>query len=72
MPVYEYACEKCGQKTEFFVSRMGGKPDELKCQHCGSEQMTQALTAAAVHSQADARPCSSPGGCPTGSCPFAQ
>lgn len=72
MPVYEYACEDCGRRSEFFVSRMGAKPSELKCAHCGSERMTQALTTAAVHGGGQATPCESPGNCPTGTCPFAQ
>jgi putative FmdB family regulatory protein len=36
MPIYEYECEKCGDKFEYFL-RWGGDEKNVKCPKCGSE-----------------------------------
>ena len=33
MPIYEYACQKCGKRTEA-IQRVGEKPLRI-CPHCG-------------------------------------
>ncbi len=35
MPIYEYACTKCGKKTEI-IQRMGDAPP-AHCPHCGGK-----------------------------------
>lgn len=37
MPVYEYACEKCGKTTES-LRRMADADAPAACEHCGSER----------------------------------
>lgn len=63
MPIYEYRCQECGSLSEFLVSRMGGTPTDLKCNQCGSDKMSKALSTIAVHQAAGASPCQS-GHCP--------
>ena len=35
MPIYEYACRKCGKKTEA-IQRVGERPLKI-CPHCGGD-----------------------------------
>ncbi len=37
MPLYEYECEKCGEKFEFF-SRLYELSREIHCPVCGEEK----------------------------------
>ncbi len=34
MPLYEYACKKCGRRFEYLVT--GGKEGEVACPECGA------------------------------------
>ncbi len=63
MPIYEYRCQDCGSVSEFLVSRIDGKPSDLKCGKCGSKKMSKALSTIAVHAAPAASPCQS-GACP--------
>jgi putative FmdB family regulatory protein len=45
MPLYEYACEKCGKKIELLV-RGGEKPE---CPHCHGKKLTKLLSVVSGH-----------------------
>jgi putative FmdB family regulatory protein len=34
MPIYEYECQQCGRKFEYFL-RSGGDEKKIKCPKCG-------------------------------------
>jgi putative FmdB family regulatory protein len=36
MPIYEYECEKCSDKFEYFL-RWGADEKKVKCPKCGAE-----------------------------------
>jgi len=38
MPLYEYSCEKCGEKFEQFVSLMDSET-KVRCPRCGAEDV---------------------------------
>ncbi|MDD5288092.1 MAG: zinc ribbon domain-containing protein [Dehalococcoidales bacterium] len=54
MPIYEYECQKCGKKFEYF-HWFGGDEKQLKCPKCGDEKPQRLMSATA-------------GGCSGGSC----
>jgi putative FmdB family regulatory protein len=37
MPIYEYECQKCGKKFEYF-DWLGGIEKILKCPKCGAQE----------------------------------
>ena len=41
MPLYEYDCESCGQRSELLVRRKGQR---VACPHCGSRKLTRLLS----------------------------
>jgi len=45
MPLYEYACEACGEACELLV-RGGDKP---ACPQCGSPRLSKQLSVPAAH-----------------------
>lgn len=47
MPIYEYACEKCG---EIFskLQKMSAGPGETTCPKCGSTEVTRKISACAI------------------------
>jgi putative FmdB family regulatory protein len=45
MPIYEYVCKKCGQKTEV-IQRIGEAPLRV-CPHCGG-RLKKAISAPAI------------------------
>jgi len=45
MPIYEYVCEKCGQKTEVIQSFQ--QPPPRACPHCGGK-LKKAFSAPAI------------------------
>jgi putative FmdB family regulatory protein len=68
MPLYEYACEECGQQAELLV-RTGGSP---QCPTCGSSQLRKLLSIVAAPSRGESSsrgedrppgPCGSSCGC---------
>jgi putative FmdB family regulatory protein len=46
MPIYEYACQKCGKKTEA-IQRMGEKTLKI-CPHCGGNDLKKLASAPAI------------------------
>jgi putative FmdB family regulatory protein len=46
MPIYEYVCDKCGEKTEV-IQRMGASPLRV-CPHCGGKELKKAFSAPAI------------------------
>jgi putative FmdB family regulatory protein len=46
MPIYEYECEKCGDKFEYFL-RWGGDEKNVKCPKCGSENPKRVISSVA-------------------------
>ena len=46
MPIYEYVCDKCGEKTEV-IQRMGAAPLRV-CPHCGGKKLKKAFSAPAI------------------------
>ncbi len=51
MPIYEYVCSKCRRRSNFLLRSMNDAP-ELKCEHCGSAQLTRIMSRfAAVKSE---------------------
>jgi putative FmdB family regulatory protein len=46
MPIYEYVCDKCGEKTEV-IQRMKAAPLRV-CPHCGGKKLKKAFSAPAI------------------------
>ena len=46
MPIYEYVCKNCGERTEV-IQRVGEKPLAL-CPHCGKRALKKAASAPAI------------------------
>jgi putative FmdB family regulatory protein len=46
MPIYEYVCRSCGEKTEV-IQRVGEKP-LTSCPHCGKRTLKKAVSAPAI------------------------
>lgn len=42
MPIYEYACRKCG-KTAEYMQRMSDPP-KRKCEHCGGQSLERVIS----------------------------
>ena len=47
MPIYEYACETCGEKFEQLVRSMSGEA-KIACPKCASSKTKRALSVFAV------------------------
>ena len=47
MPIYEYACKHCQERTSILV-RSFTAPATVRCEHCGGEETERALSAPAV------------------------
>lgn len=45
MPIYEYVCKACGRESE--IIHKISDPPERKCPHCGKNQLTKLISAAA-------------------------
>lgn len=59
MPIYEYECDKCGERFECFRS-IRDSDSEIQCPKCGSVNPKRALsTFATVSSSANCAPGSS-------------
>ena len=74
MPIYEYACKKCGHAFEHLHRTLNEAPP--KCPSCGASRPAKQLStfSTAVAGQ-NALPCEAAGACstsacPTGSCPY--
>ncbi len=46
MPIFEYACQKCGKVFEKLI--LGKSSGELVCPECGSKQVVQKFSAFAT------------------------
>ena len=69
MPIYEYACESCGNKFEKLVRR-SEEVLESGCPSCGQKHLKQEYSTFAARATAG-ESASSPagmGGCPAGMC----
>lgn len=65
MPIFEYKCKKCGQKTEFLE-----KADSSKkhiCEKCGGNDMQRLFS---TFSAVSSLKSSGSDSCPTGTCPL--
>lgn len=51
MPIYEYACKKCGKTTEL-MRALGKRDDRAKCAHCGSTSTARKISMFAVGASA--------------------
>ncbi len=56
MPIYEYRCEKCGEKNSFFEKRIGKKNffwekwfPKNKCKKCRGKKLERILSCSFVH-----------------------
>jgi putative FmdB family regulatory protein len=69
MPIYEYACESCGNKFEKLVRR---SEDVLAsgCPSCGQKHLKQEYSTFAAHGGPDEKAAgpAEMGGCPAGMC----
>ncbi len=72
MPIYEFRCLKCQELSEFLFTATDDQA-EIKCKHCGSEELDRVLSvsgfavkpgpgSSSVHSSSSTKKCS------TGSC----
>ncbi len=51
MPIYEYVCAKCRRRSSLLLRSINDTP-ELKCEHCGSDQLRRIMSRfAAVKSE---------------------
>ncbi len=49
MPVYDYKCRKCGAEFEKYLRSLSAA-STVKCEKCGSSQVTKLVTCCAVSS----------------------
>lgn len=47
MPIYEYLCQACGERTE--VMQKVSDPAETICPNCGKSALTKVVSAAGFH-----------------------
>jgi putative FmdB family regulatory protein len=47
MPIYEYLCHACGERTE--VMQKVSDPAETVCPNCGKSALTKVVSAAGFH-----------------------
>ncbi|MFM1942539.1 MAG: hypothetical protein RI897_1521 [Verrucomicrobiota bacterium] len=74
MPIYEFACDKCGKDSEILVRSSDWKG--TKCPHCGSTRLEKKLSVFASSGSSEASmggSCAMPsggggGGCCGGAC----
>jgi putative FmdB family regulatory protein len=56
MPLYEYACEACGERFEQLVGQPAGiDPKELACPRCGSRELRKLVSEYAFNRQMTGR-----------------
>ena len=60
MPIYEYACEACGESFEQLVRTMSGE-HKVQCPKCASGKTRRALSVFAVATESGARESESAG-----------
>ena len=47
MPIYEYKCQECGEKSEFRITSQA-QVDSLTCKGCGSRNLKKLFSAPAA------------------------
>ena len=67
MPVYEYACGKCGAVTEA-LRRMADADEPIACEKCGSKKTARAKSVVAVGGSRDSSGGGGGGACEFGGC----
>jgi len=63
MPIFEYKCKKCGNKTEF-LEKSDSRGKHV-CKKCGSSDMQKLFSGFSVGQSSQ-----SGSSCPTGTCPL--
>ncbi|AQQ08516.1 putative regulatory protein, FmdB family [Sedimentisphaera cyanobacteriorum] len=66
MPMYEYSCEECGKKFQFFQKSMQSEKKQ-SCPDCGSSNVRKLISSFSPGSDTSSADSVS---CPTGTCPF--
>jgi putative FmdB family regulatory protein len=68
MPIYEYVCDRCGERFEKLVRSYDA--DAPACPSCAGLRVTMQFSTFAAHSRASKPGSGSdgPGGCPAGMC----
>ncbi len=66
MPIHSYVCKDCGKKFDLLVGVTAEK-EELKCEKCGSKNITKEISSFGVGKSSSS---SSDSSCPTGTCPL--
>ncbi|OXU14428.1 FmdB family zinc ribbon protein [Sedimentisphaera salicampi] len=66
MPMYEYSCEDCGKKFQFFQKSIRSEKKQT-CPECGSSKVRKLISSFSAVSDSGS---SDSGSCPTGMCPF--
>lgn len=62
MPIYEYECNRCGEKSEILLKSMSA---EAACPHCDSPDLTKLISVpGAVMSKGSTRAVDVPATCP--------
>jgi putative FmdB family regulatory protein len=54
MPIYEYRCKDCRREMSFIVFTQAQVP-ELRCKHCGSENLSQLISRFSAPRSEDSR-----------------
>lgn len=67
MPIYEYACEDCGNKFEKLVRRVDDVLDS-GCPSCGQKHLRQEYSTFAARASAGQTGSEGMGSCPAGMC----
>ena len=80
MPIYEYGCEKCGNRFEVLIRAKTDYPS--KCPKCGGDKIKKAFSTFAVAAPASGRdhaseqcascPSADSGACDSGMCPMSE
>ena len=53
MPIYEYRCEDCGERSDLF--HKAGAGETLSCPQCGAQRLRRLFSSVAVHGDQQAR-----------------
>jgi putative FmdB family regulatory protein len=72
MPIYEYKCHECGEKSEFRITSQS-QVGELTCKSCGSRDLKKLFSVPVIatgrSSSSEGSCCGQPGSCSApGSC----
>ncbi|MFM8579809.1 MAG: FmdB family zinc ribbon protein [Planctomycetaceae bacterium] len=59
MPLYEYVCDRCGERVELLI-RGDEKP---ACPHCNGSRLTKLMSVVAGHVAGSSAGAPEPGGC---------